>query len=382
MTAAPKPTSMPKPTSTPPRWAAGRAAPAPDGVVGIEAAGILLVGDPHLASRRPGRRRDADFVATSVGKLRAAIEIANARRLVPVILGDIVDLGDANEMRLLVGMTRTLRSAWTVPFYNRGNHTLTIERRSIHQVETDRHTISLLTEAGTLRAMTGDGSPDLLVRTADGDVAVGAVAYGRAIPARADASWAFAGEAMKVLVTHHDLSFPGRPIPGSAPLKRIAGIDLVVNGHVHDRRPPVLSGKTWWFNPGNILRLSIDLEGHVPTVYALGPGEAVAGRDEALPYGLSGHAIAHDPDAFDHTGMLVEPAGPGQATIEATPSEAGSAFVSILQSEVSAPRTEDGSVLDEEIGRICEEREVPDDVRSIVAELAHEARDPNGPLAP
>src|SRR5215207_1147142 len=105
----------------------------------IPAEGILLIGDPHVSSRRPGRRRDDDFVATVIGKLSAAMSVADAGRLVPVILGDLLDAGDDSDIRMLTLITRVLRSGWCTPWYLVGNHTLTLGRRSTHRELSDGH---------------------------------------------------------------------------------------------------------------------------------------------------------------------------------------------------------------------------------------------------
>ncbi|MGW8788718.1 hypothetical protein, partial [Heyndrickxia sporothermodurans] len=117
----------------------------------IDANGALLIGDPHLSSRRPGRRRDDDFVATVIGKLTRAIDLANGSRLVPIILGDLLDAGDDNDIRMLTLVTQVLRSCWFTPWYLIGNHTLTLGRRSIHRELSAGHALSLLQAAGTLR---------------------------------------------------------------------------------------------------------------------------------------------------------------------------------------------------------------------------------------
>ena len=308
----------------------------------IAAAGILLIGDPHVSSRRPGRRRDDDFVATVMGKLSAALRVANDERLVPIILGDLLDAGDDNDIRMLTRITRVLRSCWCRPWYLVGNHTLTIGRRSIHRELSDGHALSLLAEAGTLRILCGDGDPDVVVATSQGDIAIGGVCWGRDIPSAAGESWSGFSSALKLMVTHHDLSFPGRPIPGSVPIPRIDGIDLVVNGHVHDTRVPIRLGNTWYFNPGNITRMSIDLEAHVPSVFSLIPGrdDALDGRlSKPLPFGLRRHVIEHATAVFDHTGRLIDAVEP-PLIIE----RPESSFVNLLREEAEIPQSEDGSV--------------------------------------
>jgi hypothetical protein len=58
-----------------------------------------------------------------------------------------------------------------------------------------------------------------------------------------------------IWVTHHDLRFPDYEA-GRFTLKELAGIDLVVNGHIHTPKPPQQCGGTLWVNPGGISRVS------------------------------------------------------------------------------------------------------------------------------
>ena len=57
----------------------------------VACAGLLVIGDPHVGSRRPGRRKDADWPAPILAKLERCVAIANARDLAPVILGDLFE---------------------------------------------------------------------------------------------------------------------------------------------------------------------------------------------------------------------------------------------------------------------------------------------------
>jgi hypothetical protein len=291
-----------------------------------------------------------------VGKLAQAIAIANEERLVPIILGDLLDTGNECDIRLLTCLTRCLRAAWITPWYLLGNHTLTIGRRATHQALSDDHTLSLLLEAGTVRRLSDTGRPCLLTDTPGGSVVIGGIGWGRKIPAQADEAWAPLQGAIKVLVTHHDLAFPGAAIPKALALTRVVGIDLVVNGHMHDTLLPRRVGNTWYFNPGNITRMSIDLEGHIPSVFSLVPGRAdVADEHLAhpLPFGLRRHVLTHRTAIFDHTGRRIDAVAPS-----AMPEPRESSFVNLLRQEAELPRTADGSVFLEEM-------------RAVFAELEH-----------
>jgi len=178
------------------------------------------------------------------------------------------------------------------------------------------------------------------------------------------------------MVTHHDLSFPGKPIPGSIPIPRIQGIDLVVNGHVHDTRAPVRQGSTWYFNPGNLTRMSIDLEGHVPSVFSLIPGrdDAVDERlSKPLPYGLRRHEVEHVREVFDHTGRQIDAVEP-PPIIE----RPESSFVNLLKEEAELPQSEDGSVFMEEMQSVFDEMDVDPRVQEMLKGLLAEQVDGKG----
>jgi hypothetical protein len=240
-----------------------------------------------------------------------------------------------------------------------------------------------LIEADLIRPFTGDGSPDLLVLTPTTPVMIGGVSYGREIPTQAGPEWSNGPEhALRILITHHDLEFPGNKIPNAAPVRHIKDIDLTINGHVHDCRQPIKtrgrdkSTACWHFNPGNITRCSIDLEGHVPSVFSLIPE-----RDEeidpilgvCLPFGMRRHILNYAPEIFDHTGRRI---------VSETP-EAGSLlkdsdFVDLLRDEVQAPETQDASILSDELKVIFERLDTKAPLRELLLLLADPTEaDPN-----
>jgi len=129
--------------------------------------------------------------------------------------------------------------------------------------------------------------------------------HGAEIPNTIEAA---AGETV-VLVTHHDLAFQGA-YPGAAPLKQIAGCQMVVNGHMHKTTPSVPIGTTVWHNPGNITRLSVDCLDHVPSVWAWGV-RCLGVQAEQI-------ALMYERDCFDMTGLagcrgLLKAGSPGTA---------------------------------------------------------------------
>src|ERR1700736_2930820 len=83
--------------------------------------GFLFVGDPHVSSKRPGRRID-DYVASVIGKLRLAGEIARERDLVPVILGDLFHRARENDLPLLSQLLDVFNGYPMPPVVLGGNH--------------------------------------------------------------------------------------------------------------------------------------------------------------------------------------------------------------------------------------------------------------------
>ena len=348
------------------------------GIPAIDCDGILFIGDPHASSRRPGRRKDADFVSTVIGKLDEAIAIANRENLLPVITGDLFDDGDENRLRLLTRLIRALKHAHHQVRYLPGNHSMTVGG-SILRTVGDDHAITLLIEADAIVPLAGDGRADLLLRGRAGSLVLGGLSWGQGLPSKID--WLVGGDATKVLVTHHDLGFPGVVYPGSVPLFPIEGIDLVVNGHLHDTMPPALSGSTWFFNPGNTTRQTIDTEGHVPSVWSLIPGREDAaderlGGDVPLPYGIRRHVLPHIPNIFDHTGCLVEAVVPdrppaGAAEFLEDGEDAPISYDELLRREAEAdlPLSEDSSIFAQELDFVCADLGVGEEVKLLVQSL-------------
>ena len=76
--------------------------------------GLLFIGDPHLATRAPGWRRD-EYPQTVLAKLRWCVEYARQHRLPTVILGDLFHYPREISNQLLVEVLCILSEpAWCV----------------------------------------------------------------------------------------------------------------------------------------------------------------------------------------------------------------------------------------------------------------------------
>lgn len=322
------------------------------------AEGLLFIGDPHLTSIRPGRRRDADFGGAVLAKLDAIVEHANAHRLIPVFTGDMFDRFKEEDQGLITRLIRSLSRCWTWSISNVGNHDIEHTRLS------DGDSLAVLKAALVLAVVSESGpAEEFLLGDAAVRVGLGMTPYGQPIPT--DVSGIFPEARAVVWCTHHDLLFAGA-YPGSAPLHEIAGCTLAVNGHIHLEKPHEIRGGTRWINPGNITRMSVDAIDHVPAALAVRPDAAGGLAVEKIEF--------PDPDGlFDLTGYNVEPAS--QAETARLVREESSAFVELLRTEaaVEMEMSDDGALLREEIERKCEAEKAPPAVRAIVMSLLEEA---------
>lgn len=322
----------------------------------VEAGGLLFIGDPHLGSIKPGRRKDVDFGVTVLRAIAEAIAIANARRLVPVFLGDIFDRPFEEDERLKTRLTRILAGCWTTPVTNTGNHD------KANDMLEDCDSLALLAAGGTISVVRTSG-PVCIYQIGELRVGLGATPYGQAIPT--DVQGLFPDVDTVVWITHHDLALEGA-YPGALAPHPIEGCAIVVNGHMHLRKPLVTAGSTVWFNPGNITQTAVDALDHVPTVFELTADCEIVPHILDLPTGT---------DVFDLTGLQVTAATPASSgapvvrtVVEAAPA---SAFVELLKSHdaLEMGRSGDGSLLREAIDARFDADEIPPEVRAAVLSL-------------
>lgn len=319
-----------------------------------EAEGFLFIGDPHLSSRRPGRRKDENFGQTVLRKIAFAIKIANERRLVPVFLGDMFDRPVEEDELLKTQLIRILRKSWTLPVSNVGNHDIR------NAVLTDGDSLAVLAETGLIKVAAHSGAVETFL-IGDKVMGLGATPYGQDAPT--DARPFFGKVDTIIWLMHHDVAFEN-PYPGSMSPFAIAGCRMVINGHMHLRKKPIQVGKTYWFNPGNITRQAIDAIDHVPAVWSL----TVDGRFEPIP-------IPHETAIFDLTGKLIDAISPGEEARKAATGkgkeETESAFVSLLKADsaMEMGKTDDGSVLLEEINEKLDRDQASADLRQIILSL-------------
>jgi hypothetical protein len=304
-----------------------------------------------VSSRKPGRRKDLDWPNAILRKLEKAAEIANERRLVPVFLGDMFNEAVEPDESVKTRLIRILKRFWMPPICNTGNHDIAYSTLS------DEDSLAGLAESDVVDVVKLSG-PVVRLKLGVKVVGLGMTPYGQDIPR--DVRGAMSGCDVVVWATHHDIAFAGT-YPGAAQPFAIEGCQLVVNGHVHASRKEVVVGRTMWLNPGNINRQSVDLIDHVPCVWAL----AVGGRMEPIP-------LPYEKEIFDLTGRLVDAVAPDA---DAAEQDAESAFVSMLKAEDSAEmkKSDDGSILREDIEAKFEADGTDESVKSVVLSLLDEA---------
>lgn len=245
----------------------------------IECDGLLWVGDPHVTTRKPGRRNDENFFKTVLGKLEQAFDIANDKNLVVMILGDLLHNESELKPLLLVGLFNIFRTAKHKPFILTGNHDLGKETQL-----TDEKTMSVIEATGLVNLI--KYTQGCAVFNIDNQlIGVGGTPYGGDIPTSASGYWPH--DVDKVIwMTHEDMAFPGA-YPGAKTFFEIKDCELVVNGHMHLAQERRVVGETTWFNPGNIIRLSVDTIDHKPSVWEYTPSR-----------GLEQHILKYELDVF------------------------------------------------------------------------------------
>lgn len=322
-------------------------------------AGVLYIGDPHGSSRKPGTRNDQDFTSVVLDKIEQAVDIANQRKALVVILGDLFDReNDADGQvgrSFLTRLIRILRKANEKPVVLAGNHD-----KGGAEV-TDDTTLAALAAAGVIH-LVQETELFLDARLENGRrVILGGTPHGMEIPADTAPYLEAAGiksdgELICGWITHEDLAFAGA-YPGALEMFEIRGCDIVVNGHMHLTKEPIKVGQTLWCNPGNITRQSKDCADHVPSVWSM------TDRPE-----LDQIPLQYRKDVFDavinHVSMVKTGATP----------MASSSFVDMLKTASQGDvKTEDGSLLLADIQEVSADLNLSADAKAMLISVHEEA---------
>ena len=323
----------------------------------LEFKGVLFIGDPHLASKKPQRRLDSSFKGTVLDKLDQVVRIANENGLFPVIIGDLFNNEGENDLELLTKLSRILKKFATPPAYLLGNHDLK------ESWMTDDTSIGLLIENGRLIPI----SDKSLIEISCGalKVSIGGTNYGGIVPTKVtrdptDISY-------RMWITHDDFDFK-TAYPGAKAMHEIAGIDLVINGHMHKPAPYVKKGGTTWVCPGNITRMSIDCESQVPTVYEWNPNLIKNLADTEV--GLIPHPLKYTEVVFSKIGVQVSPGDASVAVTELV-AQRHNEFAELLVAETAleATKTDSADLLNDTIVDAFAELNTTEPVKGVILEV-------------
>ncbi|MBX3421395.1 MAG: metallophosphoesterase family protein [Pirellulaceae bacterium] len=204
--------------------------------------GLLAIGDPHLASRVPGFRKD-NYPRAMLSKLKWSLEYARQQCLLPCLLGDLFHWPRDNANWLLSELLGLLTTETLGIWGNHDCTELSLGSDDSLSVIVQGSRLQLLDETTTWSGQINGRS-----------VIIGGTPWGQPVPKSFAAQRA--GAELVVWLTHHDILFPGYDESGRFKPFEINGIDIVINGHIHRPLSDVIQGQTTWINPGNIARIS------------------------------------------------------------------------------------------------------------------------------
>jgi hypothetical protein len=308
--------------------------------------GFLFAGDLHLSSRAPSRRRPG-YMEAGLDKLEQMVEIANERRLILVLSGDIFHKAKEQSELLKTRLLRILGRCWAVVESNVGNHDMNGFTLG------DDDTLAVIGEPNKPLRLHKTSGSGIEYQIGSRRFGLGFTPHGQKIPNNVRA--VFPKADFIIWSTHHDLAFDG-VYPGAVELFPIEGCQLVVNGHMHLYKTPVQAGGTMWCNFGSVMRTAIDALDHEPCCWALTPESGL----ERIP-------LIYTADAFDLTGKLVDEAD-HEAFIDAA---ASSVFLDLLEASRDdvTPATADGVLVLEALMTKMEDTSARPEIRVMALDL-------------
>jgi predicted phosphodiesterase len=318
--------------------------------------GILFVGDPHIWSKKPGKRLDADFTHTVLDKLNQAVEIANKENLYLIILGDLFHVDDENNIEMLTKLVRIFKKLPEPCASVEGNHEksqLTLSDDVAMCLFREAHVVHTLEKNGLAIQMDIDGKT----------VLIGSTPYGSKLPDEVKLP-AKIDDAFVIWLTHDNLDF-GESYPGVVPVKEIQGCQMLVNGHIHKTKKPKKVGAMIAHNPGNITRLSTDCADHVPAVWKWVPEQG----QELEPIALKFHK-----DVFNLIGKQIEvEVSPTMVQEELTVKQT-SQFVEKMEQQLleDQDKTDDGDHIKNSIRALGLAMQLEEDFMKDLIEIAEE----------
>jgi len=210
---------------------------------------LLIVGDLHLRTRTPRRRKEADFEAVCLGKLKQIVEIGRKRADFVIQVGDFFHHPDPSK-GLIAGVIEVLQeqiSFEDCPLYwyaIHGQHDLRYHSKEAAK----RSALKVLDAAGVLNIVDDDMDAAL------SGFLFGAP-FGQTPPPCPDSGY-------NVLVSHVMVGdkplWPGHELTGPEEyVKKNPGFNLYVVGDYHYPFS-VKVGDAWVINAGAVLRMTAD----------------------------------------------------------------------------------------------------------------------------
>lgn len=316
-----------------------------------EYAGILYVGDPHATPVLKGTRLEKDGTGVTLGKLEWALAYAEEHNLLVVCLGDLLDdnklsrNSDANVVflaRILALFRRYKGMICLVGNHDKGEEH-TFNEHDVMSIIAATGFVNLINDAGFIGHFNINGKT----------IALGASPYGYLIPTEVQS------EHEVVWITHHELNFD----PRFHKIKcfEIKGCNTVVNGHIHLTFPPIKMGDTWWWNPGNLLRVDRYYKDHTPSVWRWDPVMDIRMLERIeVPHNKKVFA-----DLEDSEPMIEDTLTTKQME------EATSVFIESLKSDVNAEKmkTSDGSLVRDMIDEAKVKLKLSNEVEAVINHL-------------
>jgi len=364
--------------------------------------GFLWIGDPHIWSKKPGRRKDEDFLSTILGKIAEITIIANDLNLQPIILGDLFHKADDYEPHFLIKVVNSLKSFKYKPITLIGNH------EKAEWVLTNQDAVALLKETNVLDTIETNqiyGIFEIIKNGETKKIALGGTPYGMNIPNNItdilenrdipdkprtsiknniivqQAEEVGTTKETKehkiekkkigvdhiVWITHDDLAFENM-YPGAIAVPSIVGVDILINGHIHGNKKPMLVGNTACYNFGNITRLSVDLKDHIPSVWSWDPfiKDTMADYQGKPIVKMQQHKLSHQTGdiIFNLEGRH------SKAKLLIPSTEDGSQFVAMLKQDFSGNKTADGIFISEMIEQYFKDHEnISESVKILIKNL-------------
>lgn len=319
--------------------------------------GFLFIGDPHLDSRRIGRRLD-NCMDSALTKLSNAADICTEKKLYPVILGDLIHRSGENSMTLLNKLIRVLAKFPATPICLGGNHgreQTALTENDMESVLAEVKSLILVEEQGVIGKFDFNGK--IVVLHGFPYFAT----HSKPVPFKKKVE---ACKGINIGISHEDLAFDSA-YPTARKLVEIGNMDHMVNGHMHRTMKSVKVGCTTWHNPGNIENLSVDLADQKPAVWEFCPGMEL----------LEPHYLDNSSQQFDLTGRQVKAAEEGDA-VDANQTkvrEAG-AFAKSLKAltSASADATDDGEILKEDVQTVLSASKASPVAQAVLSRLLSE----------